>query len=493
VADGELEHLRAENAMLRSEIVTLRAAIEALEAEQERLRRELGRHSGNSGKPPSSDTMADREAQNEQRLSRAERRRRAREQAKKLGEGKPKRKPGKQPGDPGVSLAQVADPDWTEVHAPGCCGRCGADLADAEVVGVETRQVFDLPARRIEVTAHQAQSRRCSCGQVSKAAFPAAARAPTAYGPMLRAVAVYLMVGQHVPVARTAELLAQVCQAPVSTGWLAGLAAEAAEGLGPFLDAIKDQLRAERVLHADETSARVSGAAFWFHVACTDLLTFLDCHERRGAVAFEEIGILPLFTGVLVSDGWKPYWSIGAFDHALCLAHLLRDLASVAEAHRHRPWADAMADLLVEAKNTLADAIDAGRPGLSAGQLKSFRARYTKLLAAGRAAVPAHHQPGSANREAHNLLERLDRQRGEVTRYWSDPTVDATNNVAERDLRMVKLQRKISGCFRTFAGAKHYCALRSYLQTAVKHGEQRLDVLIDLFNGRPWMPPAPAS
>jgi transposase len=483
--DDRLSQLEAENAALR-------AAIAALEAEVERLRRELGRHSGNSGKPPSSDTITERQAQNEERLSRAERRRRGRAAAKKLAEGKPKCSPGKQPGDPGASLRQVEDPDAVEVHAPGCCGGCGADLDDAVVVDVEARQVFDLPTRRLEVTEHRAQTRRCRCGRTTKAAFPAAARASSCYGPLVRAVGVYLVVAQHLPVARAAELLAQVCQAPVSTGWLSGLAAEAAGDLGGFLAVLKAALRAEDVLHADETSARVSGACYWFHVACTDLLTLLDCHEKRGVKAFADIGVLPFFSGVLVSDGWGPYWSIGTFDHALCLSHLLRDLASVAESGRHRAWADDMADLLVEAKNAVTDALADGESGLSARQLKAFRARYTKIVNAGRGKVPARHQTGSANREAHNLLERLEGQRHEVTRYWSNPAVAATNNQAERDLRMVKLQRKISGTFRTLEGAQHFCAIRSYLQTATKHGRERLDVLVALFNGQPWMPPAAA-
>jgi transposase len=491
---SELDRLRAENEALRQavldrdgELAALKAALAALEVEVERLRRETGRHSGNSGKPPSADTISQRQAQNEKRQSRAERRRAARQKAKKLAE-QPKRKPGKQPGDPGATLRQVDDPDTVISHAPGCCAGCGGDLGDAEVVDVEPRQVFDLPARTLEVTEHRAETRRCGCGRTTKAAFPGAARATVCYGPLVRAVGVYLVAGQHIPVARAAELLAQVCGAPVSTGWLASLASEAGVGLAGFTDWLKATLSAEDVLHADETSARVSGAAFWFHVACTDLLTFLDCHPKRGAKALEDMAILPLFRGVLVSDGWKPYWTLDGFDHALCLSHLLRDLAAVAEFGRHQLWADAMAELLVEAKNTLADALAAGKTGLPARQLKAFRARYDAIIADGKALVPAHHQPGSANREAHNLLARLTNQRDEVTRYWSNPDVPATNNQAERDLRMIKLQRKISGCFRTLQGAKDYCAIRSYLQTAVKHGQQRLDVLVSLFNGQPWIP-----
>jgi transposase len=493
---GELDRLQAENEALRqavldrdTELAALKAVLSALESEVDRLRREVGRHSGNSGKPPSSDTISQRQAQNENRQSRAERRRAARGKAKKLAE-KPKRKPGGQPGDPGVTLRQVDDPDTVISHTPDCCAGCGSGLDDAEVVEVERRQVFDLPRRSLEVTEHRAETRRCGCGRTTKAAFPAAARATTCYGPLVRAVGVYLVAGQHLPVARAGELLAQVCGAPVSTGWLAGLASEAGEGLAGFVDWLKATLTAEDVLHADETSARVSGAAFWFHVCCTDLLTFLDCHPKRGAKALEDMAILPLFRGVLVSDGWKPYWTLDGFEHALCLSHLLRDLAAVAESGRHQRWADRMADLLIDAKNTLAQRLADDHTGLSARQLKKFRARYNTIIAEGTALVPVRHQPGSANREAHNLLARLDSQRGEVTRYWTNPDVAATNNQAERDLRMVKIQRKISGCFRTLQGAKDYCAIRSYLQTATKHGQQRLDVLISLFNGQPWIPSA---
>ena len=490
----EADRLRLEADQLRLEVVALRAAVEALEVELERLRHEMGTHSGNSGKPPSSDTITQRAKNNETRVSRAERRREARAKAKRFlaDKAEPVRNPGKQPGEDGVTLNQVADPDRVECVAPACCGGCGASLADAAVVATEVRQVFDLPARRLEVSEHQAQTRLCGCGERTKAQFPPQARSAACYGPLVRAVGVYLTAGQHLPVARAAELLAQVCGAPVSTGWLAGLAAEAADGLGGFIEVLKSQLRAEDVLHADETSARVSGACYWFHVACTDLFTLLDCHTSRGVAATTDIGVLGFFGGVLVTDGWGPYWSIDGLDHALCCAHLLRDLAALSESVSHRSWADAMADLLVEAKNTMADAVGEGRAGLTPGQLKGFRGRYTKILNQGRAAVPAVHHSGTINRAAHNLLNRLDTQRDEVTRYWTNPAVDFTNNQAERDLRMVKLQRKISGCFRTIKGAKDFCVIRSYLQTASKHGQARLGVLTDLFMGHPWMPPAQA-
>jgi transposase len=472
-------------------IATLEASLQAMETELERRRRESSRHSGNSGKPPSSDTLTQKASKDGDRLSRSERRRIAK--GKLTNRDKPKRRPGKQPGDPGSSLARVADPDFTQLHVPDSCGFCGESLEDAEVTWRESRQVFDLPTRRLEVTEHTSQSRHCGCGHVTKAPFPAEAKAPTSYGPRVRAVGLYLMAGQHIPVARAAALLAQVCGAPVSTGFLAGLAAEAAGGLGEFREALRSILVAEDVLHADETGARISGARYWFHVACTDLVTLLDCHERRGTEAFTDMGVLPFFSGVLVSDGWKPYWSIGAFEHALCAAHLLRDLASVAETRRHKGWADDMADLLVEAKGAVEGALGSGRDGLNAYELILLRSRYTKIVKRGLATVPERHSPGTADREAFNLLRRFEIQRHEVTRYWSDARVSPDNNQAERDLRMVKLQQKISGCFRTVAGAKAFCAVRSYIHTGQKHGVEHLELLVRLFSGEPWMPPAASS
>jgi transposase len=392
------QELVAENGELASQNAVLTARLEALELELEKLRREMGRNSGNSGKPPSGDTVTQRAEQQQERLSRQERRRQMREKAKKFMSEKVKRRPGKQPGAAGAALARAEVPDHRELHVPDKCGACGESLGGAEVVGSEARQVYDVPVRRLEVTEHQAQSRRCGCGAVTRALFPKQAIATTCYGPIVRATAVYLMIGQHVPVARTAELLSEVCGAPVSTGWLAGLAAEAADGLGGFLDELRGQLRAADVLHADETSARVSGAVHWAHVASNDLLTLLDCHRTRGMEAITEMGVLPFFKGVLVSDRYRTYWSIDGIEHALCLAHLLRDLASVADSPKHRYWADAMADLLVEAKDAVEGAVAAGRDGLNARELRLYRARYNRLLERGLSAVPSRHQPGSVHR-----------------------------------------------------------------------------------------------
>lgn len=485
----ELEGLLAAR---EAELVEVRAALVRFEARVVELERELSRHSGNSGRSPSGDTLPQRAAQVEERLSRAERRQRARAKAKELMRGgEPKRRPGKQPGEEGKTLEMVAAPDSLESHVPQACAGCGASLAEAPVVGVERRQVFDLPEIRALVTEHWAESRRCGCGATTAAAFPPDARGPACWGPRVRALACYLMVRQHLPVARAAELLADVLGAPVSTGWLAGIAAEGAAGLDGFLAEVRRQLTEADVAHFDETGARIAGARWWFHVAATDRLTLLDCHPRRGVHAFDDIGVLAAFGGIAVHDGWKPYWHYTC-GHSLCGAHLLRDLAGVAEVESQRPWAEGMADLLVDVKAAVDHALAADQAGLSQGQLRAFRRRYSLLVKAGYAAnpEPAGRKRDALERASYNLLRRLDTQRDEVQRSWSDPRVPFDNNQAERDVRMVKLQQKISGCFRTPEGAKAFCAVRSYLQTAAKHGVNLLEALRRLFVRDPWIPAA---
>lgn len=462
-------------AELREENRRLAARVEELEAE-------LGRHSQNSGKPPSSDSVTERAAQNARRRSQ---RRPSR------------RKPGKQPGTDGKHLARVDTPDHTVVHRPSACGGCGHSLAGAAVAGETSRQVFDLPDVRLEVTEHRAQTVRCGCGHTTAADFPDSATAPTCYGPNVAALAVYLIYRQHLPVARTAELLAAVTGAPVSTGWLASLGGRAQLRLRPFIAVLTALLAQAEVVHVDETGARIAGTRWWFHTTSTLLWTLIVCHPKRGAEACEDIGVLPAFTGTAVHDGWRPYWTYQDCRHALCGAHLLRDLAAIAEIDGQAGWAEAMAELLTDAKNAVDEARILGRTGMPAVTLCELRARYERIIDQGWAANPDP-PPGrkrtKRQREPVNLLNRLDTQDFEVQASWVNFAVPFDNNQAERDLRMVKLQQKISGCFRTETGAEAFSTIRSYLQTANKCGQDLYQVLVQLFTAGPWLPsPTPAT
>jgi transposase len=250
------------------------------------LEDELARSSNNSSKPPSTDPIGPRQ-------SRAERRAAAR------AEG---RKQGKQPGAPGANLSRRC-PELIVEHPPSCCSACGSDLVSAVVVGQVVRQVIDVAPVRVTVTDHVAQKRQCSCGKITVGEFPSFARAPVCWGPEVRAFAVYLLDRQHLPVERTAELLADLLDAPVSTGWLCQLQLEAAGKLAPFITGLKARLATEAVLCADETGTRVGTAKHWVHTFSTRLLTLLVVHPRRGVEALEDIGILPDYHGTVVHDG----------------------------------------------------------------------------------------------------------------------------------------------------------------------------------------------
>jgi transposase len=409
--------------------------IATLQARVAELERRLGRDSSNSSMPPSSDGL--------RKPVRVERR------AAGRAEG---RRPGKQPGAPGAHLAQVAEPDEVCLHAPGRCGGCGADLADAPVVGVEARQVFDLPPLRLLVSEHRAERRRCGCGTTTAAAFPDQARAAACYGPGVRALVCYLCVHQHLPVDRAAQLLGDVLGAPLATGTLAAVVAEGARGLDGFVAVVREGLAAAPVAHFDETGARVAGRLHWVHSASTGLLTLLSVHAKRGKVAMDAAGVLPRFAGVAVHHGWAPSWRYD-ITHALCGAHLLRELEAITE-EPGQGWAAGMAELLVDVKLACDRARAAGFQRVDDQARARLHTRYARLLADGQAANPpppaSGRRPGRPRRSpAAGLLARLDTHRDEVLRSLDDTRVPFDNNQAERDLRMVKLQQKISGCWRT--------------------------------------------
>jgi transposase len=246
-------------------------------------------------------------------------------------------------------------------HAPERCGGCGADLAGAVAVGVEARQVFDLPALRLCVVEHRAERRRCACGTTTAGRFPEHVRAAACYGPGVRALVCYLCVHQHLPVDRAAQLL-DVLGASVATGTLAAVLAEGAVGLDGFLATVRDRLAAAPVAHFDETGARVAGRLHWVHSASISLLSLFTVHAKRGKVAMQTAGVLPGFAGVAVHDGWAPYWRFEDVRHALCGAHLLRELEAITE-EPGQGWAAGMAELLIDAKLAAdrARAADAGQ------------------------------------------------------------------------------------------------------------------------------------
>ncbi|HSJ46479.1 MAG TPA: IS66 family transposase, partial [Euzebyales bacterium] len=328
------------------------AVIAELRAEVAELRRRLDADSSNSSTPPSAEGLRKKPATPRRRGGRK----------------------GKRPGDPGRHLAQTADPDEVIEHAPERCHGCDASLDDADVAGVVRRQVFDIPPLRLRVTEHRAQRRRCGCGQVTTAGFPDEARSPACYGPGVRAVICYLAVYQHLPVDRTAKLLADLLGAPVSTGTVAAVAAQAGDAVAPATEIVRQRLIAAGVVCVDETGARVAGRLHWVHVAATALYTLLTVHARRGKAATDAAGVLPAFRGVAVHDGWAAYRRYTDIGHGLCNAHHLRELQAAAEAGHE--WAGHLADVLRYAHRQVAQARARGDTRLPDAVAASIAARY---------------------------------------------------------------------------------------------------------------------
>ncbi len=437
------------------------------------LEAQLGKNSRNSSKPPSSDGLAKPPPRSLRRAS--------------------GRRPGKGKGDPGFRLQPRPDPDRVVFHSPTVCRDCAAMLGDAPVTAVEARQVFDLPPIALEVVEHRVESRSCTCGTVTAALFPPEARAPTCYGPGVAALGAYLLGGQHLPVQRCAEAMADCFGAPVSTGYLATVLPTAADRLHGFLRMARGQVTDAPVAHFDETGARVAARLRWIHVAATDTLTLYHLAAGRGKDSIDAGAVLPDFTGVAVHDGLTSYRRYPV-THALCGAHHLRELAGISES-TGQDWPATLADLLIEIHQTVQTAKAAGHTTLPGRRLTGYRRRYRALISEGQRLNPPPPRTGKRGRPAlgpaGSLLRRLDDYQDDVLRFATDFTVPFDNNQAERDIRMVKLQQKISGGWRSEPGATAFLDVRSYLSTARKHNQNTLEALRQLFTDTPWIPATP--
>jgi transposase len=477
------EELAAENAELHRQLGLRDERIAALEARLAELERRLGQNSGNSSLPSSRDPATERQRQARQRAERLDR------------AGRPKRKRGKQRGAQGKALELSPDPDVIVDHHPDSCEDCGEELDSGSDEGYTSRQVVELPEVRPVITEHRAHRRLCRCGHVTAGAFPQDVRAPISYGPRVKALVAYLLARQHLPGRRVAETLTDCFGLKISTGSIDAVYSEAARRLVGFIAALVMFLKSLPVLHVDETSDRVGTATCWMHVVSNQLYTLIHASVTRGEEAIRTAGVLIGYRGVVVHDRLAMYWKLKA-KHAICGAHLLRDLAEVATVATQTAWAAGLAALIVE----INAACDAARgrelKSLAPSLQRAFATRYDQLVDAGLTANPDP-PPGIKRdyyqRKSYNLVTAFKTHRRPILRFMYDLDVPLTNNQGERDLRPVKLHRKISGCFRSQHGAERFAHLRSYLSTTRKNDIPAITALIDLFEGHPWMPPCPAG
>jgi transposase len=383
---------------------------------------------------------------------------------------------------------QAARPDREMPHEPACCGGCGAGLAGRPVTGVERRQVFDLPPVAVEVTEHQLIERECSCGHRTRAAAPQGAEAPVQYGPRIAAIVIYLYIGQFLSKKRTAQALAELFGIPLSPGTVAAVTARAAGRLGGFLERAREEIATSAVAGFDETGFRVEGKLHWVHCARTGKYTLLTVHTRRGTEAMETMGVLPSFAGVAVHDAWAPYDTYTAPEHQLCCAHALRELQAVTDCAPAGEWcwAAQAAGAITGMQKLVSEAISQGHAAADPAALANWTRTYRSAALIGASQTAA--RAGTLMKKHNALARRLIDRQDDYLRFTRDWRVPPDNNGSERDIRMTKLRQKISGCLRTLAGARQFCAIRSYLSTAAKHGLSFFDALVMLTEGRPWMP-----
>jgi transposase len=436
--------------------------IERLRAEVGELRRRLNLDSTTSSKPPSSDGL--------------------KKKRRVLGSlrGQSGKASGGQPGHKGGTLKRVAEPDRVVRHEAEACRHCLSALTASMQTGMETRQVFDLPFRLIEVTEHQAVIYACPhCRGVTRAAFPEGVISPTQYGERIRAAAVYLNVHQLLPEDRTAQALQDLIGAPlVCPASLTAWARRKAEDLDGVYEAIGERVGRAKVRCLDETGFRIAGSLHWLHTTSSQSLTFYRVGEARGDVPEGLKG------GVVVHDHFRPYAALKDVDHAFCNAHHLRELQALIDIDKE-PWAEVMRDCLIEAAKAVRQARQAGQSALEPGRIQDFVDRYWQAVREGLAfhrALPAFDPAKSPDkrkkqRPGHNLLIRLKTFKDETLRFLADFDVPFTNNLAEQDLRMTKVKMKVSGCFRTLEGAGVFVRLRSIVSTARKQGRNILQAL----------------
>lgn len=469
-----VESLSDEIARLQAQIQKLQAEVTDLHADNFRLARRnaelealFAKDSHNSSRPPSTDPPWAKRTRSLRLPS--------------------DRRAGGQRGHRGQTLRKSPRPDRVVEHRPQECHSCQASLAAAQVVRHNRQQIWEIVPVRLRVTEHRIAKLRCrACGRTTKGEFTGAVRSGVQYGPGVKAHVLYLHQYQLLPYQRTSEAMRELFGCQLSAGTVANIVRECAAGLIETELKIKQRLRRSSVIHADETGLRINRRLGYVHVASNSHLTHYGAARHRGHTAMEEINVLPRYRGTVVHDGHLAYKSYTRCRHALCGVHLLRELRYFEElSEETKVWAAPLKELLLEMKAEVERSRQAGRKSLAEADLRRLTERYDQLVERGLEAESPPEVPEAVRKQARNLLLRFERRSEEVLMFLKNFAVPFDNNQAERDLRMVKLQQKTSGCFRSEEGARQFCRIRSYVSTMRKQGRGLLAALAAASRGVP--------
>ena len=445
--DDIIRTLQEQNRALQEQVRILTARVAELE-------RRLTLNSSNSSKPPSSDGLAKKPSE---------------ERTRSLRE-KGKRKPGGQNGHPGKTLEMSKTPDLVVIQAVDSCSSCGADLTDVKPCREERRQVFDIPKPTVEVTEYRSEQKQCSCGVLTTAPFPENVCAPVQYGPRIRAMSVYFNHQQLIPEDRVSEIFGDIFGLSITAATVACYGNSASNALKPWLESLYKWLASYALKHLDETGFRIGGKTQWLHVMSNAFATFYRIAAKRGEM-------FAGLSGIIVHDHFRSYYKLSDMLHALCNSHHLRELKALIEIEKES-WASRMASLLRYANK-------------HRDKAEVVRLIYDRIVADGLAFHESQPPLDSRSKRGrkklrigHNLLLRLRDHRDEVLRFLENEDFPFTNNSGEQALRMMKLRMKISGCFRSFAGAEVFANIRSFTSTCRKQGVNVFGALEDLFQGK---------
>jgi len=436
------------------------------------LKEQLNKNSKNSSKPPSSDGF--------------------KKPAPKSLRKPSGKKAGGQNGHQGTHLAVITAPDETIKHMPFACEGCPHyQMCKGTACIAEKRHVIDAVVE-VNITEHQLlEIPVCMLhGDTRKGSFPENVKAAVQYGENLQALSVALNTIGAVSIKRTHEILSGVFNIPISTGTISSMVKRCADGLNDTVDKIKQRMKESALGHFDETGTRVDKKLWWVHNASNCEYTYLDISPKRGFNGMEQCGVLPEFKGIAMHDCWASYWNYTDAGHAVCCAHLLRELTGIIENYPEQKWASAFIDLLLEMKKVKDKAVEKGKDSLSYYHQHKFDKKYDELIEQARNENPL---PETTEKKRGRkkkgkilaLVERLEKYKASVCLFIHNFMVPFDNNQAERDIRMIKVKTKVSGCFRTEEGARDYLKIMSYIGTAHKQGYNAYEAIKNAISGNP--------
>jgi len=439
-------------------IFVLIEKVETLTKRVAELEEQVNQNSSNSSKPPSSDGLK-------------------KPPNKSLRE-KSGKKAGGQKGHKGHGLKIEREPDEIVKIEPMNCYACGIDLESFETKPYDTRYVYDVEID-VKLIKYEIRKTECpKCGTTTTGEVPSECKSTINYGNMTRSLCVVLTNYANVGIDKTHKILRDLMGVPISSGTVKNIMTEFAGKTGDVIAEIKGNLIKSPILNVDETGGRVNGRTQWFHTVSNSRYTLITVHKRRGKEGSESGGVLGKYEGILVHDCWKPYFGFDKCEHALCCAHLLRELNALIE--KGQKWAVEMKALLLEMKRVVDSYKDNDKAELSRYYHNKFKSQYDTVLAnAKNEIVPSSKRKKS---KAENLLIRLEQYRSEITRFTDDFDVPFDNNQAERDIRNIKVNQKVTGGLRTDVGAEDYAKTASVIGTVVKFGQSVFNSVKGLFD-----------